>query len=86
MIEESKRFHANCSDSDSNCNGSSLPCRNSRLIVPRFGDSQQPSAAVTMASPPAQKHSAGTARPLRVPYPRHQNPAAPERRPPGGMR
>jgi hypothetical protein len=58
MIEESKRLHASCGDSNgSDSNGSSLPCRNSRLIVPRFAHSQQPSAAVTMASHPAQKHS-----------------------------
>ena len=82
MIEESKRFHANGSDS----NGSSLPCPNSRLIVPQFAHSQQPSAAVAMASHPAQKHPAGSARPLLVPYPRNQNPVAPERRPLGGMR
>jgi hypothetical protein len=67
MIEELMRLHASCSDSngsDSNgsdinciCNGSSLTCRNSRLIVLQVGDSQQPSAAVTMASHPAEKHS-----------------------------
>lgn len=58
MIEELMRLHASCSDSncsdincsDINCNCSSLPCRNSRLIVLQVGDSQQPSAAVTMAS------------------------------------
>jgi len=48
-----QQLQRNCSDS--NC--ISLPCRNSRLIVPRFAHSQQPSAAVTMASHPAQKHS-----------------------------
>ena len=60
------RLHASCSDSNGSdinciCNGSSLTCRNSRLIVLQVGDLQQPSAAVTMASHPAQKHPAGTA-------------------------
>jgi hypothetical protein len=77
MIEELMRLHASCSDSngsDINCsdsNGSSLPCHNSRLIAPKVADSQQPSAAVTMASHPAQKHS--TAPPRSAAEPRQRS-------------
>jgi hypothetical protein len=35
---------------------------------------------------PSDGGGPGISRPYLVPYPRHQNPAAPERPPPGGMR
>jgi len=57
------------------------------LLIPRRRAEQRPLLpAGTDPHNSAMQHYPGISRPCLVPYPRHQNPAAPERRPPGGMR